>query len=597
MTNLFQGISQMFNNLFNKRTLKNFNFSRVQCKNFDAAVVSSSTITTIPLQPKQNLYKTVTKAIAKFKRSIQSFWISAALVFCSIVWLQYPGNLISAASAASTIQTPLSTKGSQIVDATGANVLLRGVNWFGMETEIHAPFGLNIRDYKEMLAQIKGLGYNIIRFPYSVKTLSSSNISGIDFSIGNNRDFQGKTPLEVMDLIIAEAQRQGLMIMLDSHRLNDSRIPELWYGDGFSEADWIKTWTDLATRYKNQPNVIGADLKNEPHGQATWGSNNQATDWRLAAERAGSAIQAINPNWLIVVEGVENNVPGQKLFHWWGGNLEGVKNYPVRLNVANKLVYSPHEYGAGVYNQPWFSDPTFPNNMLSRWETGFNYIATQGIAPILIGEFGGRQVDSSSKEGIWQQKLVDFIAQKNLSFTYWSWNPNSDDTGGILQDDWRTVNAAKQQLLSKLLPVAGLASTSTPAPTPVPAPTPAPAPAPAPATTPAPAPAPAPAPTGTPQLKAEAIIQSDWDKGFCVNLNVTNQGTASTKNWQMTFAINQATINNAWGANFLPQGTNYLVKPESWSQVIQPQQTYVAGYCANKTGSNYKPSQVAATSF
>jgi endoglucanase len=65
----------------------------------------------------------------------------------------------------------------------------------------------------------------------------------------------------------------------------------------------------------------------------------------------------------------------------------------------------------------------------------------------------------------------------------------------------------------------------------------------------------------------------------------------------MTFQLNQATINNAWGASYLPQGQNYLVQPESWAQVIQPQQTYVAGYCANKTGSNYKPSQVAATSF
>jgi endoglucanase len=108
-----------------------------------------------------------------------------------------------------------------------------------------------------------------------------------------------------MDLVIQEAQRQGLMILLESHRLNDYRIPELWYGDGFTEADWIDTWTMLATRYKNQANVIGADLKIEPHGQASWGTNNQATDWRLAAERCSQAIQAINPNWLIVVEGVQ----------------------------------------------------------------------------------------------------------------------------------------------------------------------------------------------------------------------------------------------------------------------------------------------------
>jgi len=133
----------------------------------------------------------------------------------------------------------------------------------------------------------------------------------------------------------------------------------------------------LANRYKNQRNVIGADLKNEPHGQASWGTGDRATDWRLAAERAGNAVLAVNPNWLILVEGVERNVPGQRLpSHWWGGNLEGVRNYPVRLSTPRKLVYSPHEYGAGVYDQPWFSESTFPQNLDARWEAEFNYIAT-----------------------------------------------------------------------------------------------------------------------------------------------------------------------------------------------------------------------------
>lgn len=52
--------------------------------------------------------------------------------------------------------------------------------------------------------------------------------------------------------------------------------------------------------------MIGADLHNEPHGAATWGSGNTNTDWRLAAERCGNAILSVNTNWLIIVEGIEN---------------------------------------------------------------------------------------------------------------------------------------------------------------------------------------------------------------------------------------------------------------------------------------------------
>jgi endoglucanase len=89
--------------------------------------------------------------------------------------------------------------------------------------------------------------------------------------------------------------------------------------------------------------------------------------------------------------------------------------------------------------------------LYQRWEIGFQYIATQRIAPILIGEFGGPQVDTKSKEGIWQRQLVDYIDKKKLSFTYWCWNPNSKGTGGILGDNWKSINTDKQKLLSQVL--------------------------------------------------------------------------------------------------------------------------------------------------
>ena len=81
----------------------------------------------------------------------------------------------------------------------------------------------------------------------------------------------------------------------------------------------------LAQRYANNPTVIGADLHNEPHSPACWGCGDMATDWRLAAERAGNAILQVNPNWLIVVEGVDC-FGGQCT--WWGGMLQGVTNFP-----------------------------------------------------------------------------------------------------------------------------------------------------------------------------------------------------------------------------------------------------------------------------
>ncbi|MBD1909231.1 cellulase family glycosylhydrolase [Leptolyngbya sp. FACHB-16] len=520
--------------------------------------------------------------LAPWRRLVERFLLPGVLAFGLVVfnaWCSVPMQNNS-------VLPPLSTQGERIVDAQNQPVLLRGVNWFGIETETQAPHGLWARDYKDMLSQIRQQGYNVIRLPYSVQGLRSDRTNSINFSIGSNRELEGKTPLKVMDAIIQEAGRQGLMILLDSHRLNNQRIPELWYGDGFTEEDWINTWTMLAERYRDQPNVIGADLKNEPHGAASWGTGDRATDWRLAAERAGNAILQVNPNWLIVVEGVERNVPGQRLSaHWWGGNLEGVRDNPVRLSVNNKLVYSPHEYGPGVINQAWFSESTFPQNLIERWETGFNYIARQGIAPVLIGEFGGRQVDERSPEGVWQRQLVTYIQQNNLHFTYWSWNPNSSDTGGILLDDWQTIDAPKQNLLNQLLPVSGYSGSSSPSPTPSTSPTPP---------TPSPSPSPTINPGSSPDMSLQVItqIQSDWETGFCVAFQVRNSGTTPVNNWHLRFQMNQATINNSWNGTFNRQGSDYTVEAPDWGRTLERDRSVDMGFCANKTGSDYQPRQV-----
>ncbi len=511
----------------------------------------------------------------KFYNKILIFIVT--LVFClnSNLTNMLISNQANLARATTTIQLPLSTSGAKIVDAKGDRVLLQGVNWFGMETETHAPHGLWKRDYKEMLAQIKNLGYNLIRLPYSVEALRSLSVSGIDFSIGSNRELEGKTPIGIMDAIVEEAQRQGLLILLDSHRLNNKRIPQLWYGDGYTEADWINTWLQLAQRYKNQPNIIGADLKNEPHGKASWGTDDLATDWRLAAERAGNAILNINPNWLIVVEGVENNVPGQYLtIHWQGGNLEGVLKYPVRLSVANKLVYSPHEYGPSVYKQPYFDDQNFPRNLIDRWQIGFHYIASQQKAPILVGEFGGRLNDK--KEVIWMREFVKYIHEKNLSFAFWSWNPNSEDTGGILLDDWSTVDLPKQKLISQLLPVKFTQIETTPNRIQQPQES----------------------RNFNPviydniQFKVNTTIYSEWQTGFCTRFSITNDSLEPVQNWQLKFNMNQAKIKNSWNANFKQDGDKYTVTALNWGKIIELKQVRDVGFCAEKLGSDYSPQQV-----
>jgi aryl-phospho-beta-D-glucosidase BglC (GH1 family) len=336
------------------------------------------------------------------------------------------------------------TSGNQIVDASGKAVGLSGVNWFGFETEVRAPHGLWQRNWEEMLDQIHDLGYNIIRLPFSNAMLvPGTKPTGINYA--ENPDLVNLTALEVMDRIITGAGARDIRVILDNHRSTAGGGPEsngLWYTDHYPESRWIDDWKMLANRYKGNDTVIGMDLRNEPFG-ACWGCGDLSKDWRLAAEKAGNAILSVNPDLLIIVEGVAN-YNGQNT--WWGGNLMGAKDFPIRLQVPNRLVYSAHEYPASIYPQSWFNDPAFPNNLPAVWDKYWGYLAAD--IPILIGEFGTRL--ETDKDRQWLQKFKGYIQAKRLHWTFWSLNPNSGDTGGLLLDNWVSVHKEKQDLLKTI---------------------------------------------------------------------------------------------------------------------------------------------------
>jgi chitinase len=353
----------------------------------------------------------------------------------------------------------LSTSGNQIVDAAGHSVQIAGVNWFGFESSNLAPHGLWTRGYKDMMDQMVSLGFNTIRLPFSSDMLHATTMpNGIDYS--QNPDLVGLTPLQVMDKIVDYAGQVGLKIILDHHRSDSGAGTSpngLWYDANHSQAQWAADWQMLAQRYADDPQVIGADLHNEPYN-GTWGDGGP-NDWAAAATAAGNAIGAANPNWLIFVEGI-GTYQGQS--YWWGGNLMGVKDHPIELNTPNKLVYSPHDYPDSVYAQPWFQEPDFPGNLPAKFDQMWGYIYQQDIAPVYLGEFGTNLTDP--KDTPWLKAITAYLGgdfnndgardipagQYGPSWTFWSWNPDSGDTGGILQNDWRTVNQAKLDYLKPI---------------------------------------------------------------------------------------------------------------------------------------------------
>ncbi|MGF1648030.1 MAG: glycoside hydrolase family 5 protein [Kineosporiaceae bacterium] len=337
------------------------------------------------------------------------------------------------------------TAGASIVDHRGRPVQFKGVNWFGLETADCAPHGLWARSLDEVMDQIAEEGFTLIRLPFSNQCLEGVEPSTIDTS--RNPDLVGLDALELMDAVVAAAAEREISVLLDRHRPGYSEQSELWYTADYPEERWIEDWVMLAEHYRDDPTVVGADLHNEPHGDACWGCGDPDRDWRAAAERAGDAIGEVNPEWLIVVEGVEAQADGTTT--WWGGGLADVRDAPVELQVPGRVVYSAHDYPATVARQDWFDDADYPANLPTLWQERWGYLVDEGIAPVLMGEFGTEFETESDRQ--WLATLVAYLDEREMSYAYWSWNPNSGDTGGLVAEDWSTPERAKLDALAPLL--------------------------------------------------------------------------------------------------------------------------------------------------
>ncbi|GMR48745.1 hypothetical protein PMAYCL1PPCAC_18940 [Pristionchus mayeri] len=236
---------------------------------------------------------------------------------------------------------------------------------------------------------------------------------------------------------------RGLLIMLDNHRITaGGGISELWYNNEYPESEVISLWQSLVTRYKDRWNFFAVDLKNEPHDSASWGNSNAASDWNKAAERIINSLSSFSG--LFFVEGIE-----------WGNRLENVAQFPINTgNTAlnNRVVYSPHCYGPSVYDRPEFNTPNFPNNLDAIYMAKYGFIVNQTNQPVVVGEWGGR-AEVGTRDATWNNWYVEWLRSKCLTNNfYWCLNPNSGDTGGLLEDDWLTPIPRKVALTTRAQP-------------------------------------------------------------------------------------------------------------------------------------------------
>lgn len=290
----------------------------------------------------------------------------------------------------------LSTFGNRIIDAaTGATVLLRGVNRSGLEYSepdedgFVSAAGMSRYEVRYLVRDWK---CNIIRLPFNQ-----------DWVLNGRGGRSGEDYLRDIDRVIDWASTYGAYTMLDLQWL-DADTP---FGSGrqfvppLPNADSPRMWSLLARRYARNAFVL-YDILNEPHdrlpddphplprhdGGFYPAHQRRVTmaEWQPWARVLIQAVRAEAPQALIFVSGTN-----------WGYDLRG---FPM-ADVPN-LVYSTH-----VYRNK--------GTTRGEWADAFGRLSL--TQPVFAGEWGGGDGDVE-----WGRRLAEYFEELGIGWTAWSWS-------------------------------------------------------------------------------------------------------------------------------------------------------------------------------
>ncbi len=398
------------------------------------------------------------------------------------------------------------------------------------------------RTIQQTMSEIVAAGINVVRLPVSPQTLDPDDPQGQDPFLKNHPSVRVANSRLALEQFITLADQNNIEVVLDMHSCSnfvgwrkgrlDARPPYVdatrdnydFTRESFScsatdnppsvttiqaynENLWLDDLQTLAGlgQQLGVDNIIGIDIFNEPWDY-TW------QEWKALAEAAYTAINEVNPDTLIFVQGISATAGNQdgtpdtftQTPHGdtatnpnWGENLFEAGGDPPNIPV-DRLVFSPHTYGPSVFVQKMFMDPAQPEcaglegdaagdaqcNIVidpallrSGWEEHFGYLKSLGYA-VVVGEFGGnldwpagqasirdRNRWSHITPGVdadWQNTFVDYMVDTGIEACYWSINPESGDTAGWYGHaydpisnaagwgEWRPFEARKTTLLNRL---------------------------------------------------------------------------------------------------------------------------------------------------
>jgi len=309
-------------------------------------------------------------------------------------------------------------------------IQLRGISWYGTEMINQVVEGLWQYPMDHYLDILVDHSFNALRIPFSVdmmfyknSTVPDPNLIQADASLAN------MTSLEILDQLFRKCGERGIVILLDCHRISMSNPTPYWYipnSSYFTEDIFFENWRRVLDHFSVYPNLLGVEIYNEPHGNATMDE----------FSRMVVRLLDLHPtDVLLFIDGVE-----------WGHDfreLYGLNPFTPR----SQIVYGPHVYGPTLTPLLRYTEE-YVEYLYNQY---FGFLQEQYNASICITEWGYNSNNVPDTQ--WAELFVRYLVDHDIHNQFlWALNPNGKDIKGLLKPDWKTIHREKLILVERVSP-------------------------------------------------------------------------------------------------------------------------------------------------
>ena len=285
------------------------------------------------------------------------------------------------------VSGPFTDQGGTVRQRDGRAYVPYGITVTGLA---HADYQRYLAgDARQILATALFWCANTVRIQ-----VAQDNLVGADGTAGSGRF------MEAIRAEVARAQRYKLVVVLCA------QTEDVGHQSGPTAAT-VKFWHALAGIYGRDPQVV-FDLFNEPRNDPgtpaqdwrmwQWGGTYRGTRY-LGMQQLAEAVRSAGARNLLWVEGPQH-----------AASLAGLAGH--LITSYGPLVYSVH-HPAGAHNP-------------AAWSRDFGWLATQHIAPVVIGEWSNY---AAAKSECWPDAaaavpaFLHYLAEHEIGMTAWILRP------------------------------------------------------------------------------------------------------------------------------------------------------------------------------